>query len=112
MRWVEGPELGHGTGGAPGPRGEGEADSMTAHVLVLHPLAGARGRLEAAKAEHRRALGHAHHLASAVVGEAAEPELHAVPQALIGVGGEVVHIEEVETGLKEEGRKRQRACLV
>lgn len=94
-----------------GPRGEGEADSVATHILIFHSLAGTRSCLRAAKAEDCCALGHAQHLATTVVWQAAEPELHSIPQALVTVDRKVVHIEEVETGLRE-GRKRQRACLV
>ena len=94
-----------------GPWGEGEADSATAHILIFHSLAGPWSCLRTAETEDCCALGHAQHLAPAVVWQAAEPELHSVPQVLVTVDREVVHIEEVETGLRE-GRKRQRACLV
>jgi len=79
-------------------------DAVAEHVLVLHALAGALGRVRAAEAEDGRALGHTQHLAAAVVGQPAEPELDGVAEALVTDDGEVVHIEEVETGLKG-GRK-------
>lgn len=94
-----------------GPWGEGEADSAAKHILIFHSLAGTRSCLRAAKTQDCCALGHAQHFATTVVRQAAEPELHSVPQALVTVDREVVHIKEVETGLRE-GRKRQRACLV
>lgn len=84
-----------------GPWGEGKADLVAKHILILHSLAGTRSRLSAAKTEDCCALGHAQHLATTVVWQAAQPELHSVPQALVTVDREVVHIEEVETGLRE-----------
>lgn len=50
-----------------GPRGKREADAAAEHVLVVHAPAGTLRRLLAAEAEHGRALGHAQHLAAAVV---------------------------------------------
>lgn len=88
-----------------GSGGEGQTDSVTTHVLIFHALAGTRSCLRAAKTEDCCALGHAQHFATTVVWEAAEPELHSIPQALVTVDREVVRIEEVETGLRE-GRKR------
>lgn len=94
-----------------GPRGEGEADSVAKHILIFHSLAGTCSCLRAAKAEDCCALGHTKYSAATVVWQPAEPELHSVPHVLVTVEREVVHIEVVETGLKE-GRKRHRGCLV
>lgn len=82
-----------------GPRGEGEADSVAKHILIFHALAGTCSSLRIAKTEYGCALGHAQHLAATVVRQAAEPELHSIPQALVNDDREVVHIEEVETRL-------------
>ncbi len=54
-----------------GPRGEGEADSAAKHILIFHSLAGTRSCLGAAKTEDCYALGHAQHLATTVVWQAA-----------------------------------------
>lgn len=50
-----------------GSGGEGEGDAIAKHILIVHALSGALSHLQAAKAEDRRALGHAQHLATAVV---------------------------------------------
>ena len=89
---------------ARGPWRQGEADAAAVHVLVLHALAGALRRVLAAEADDGGARGHAQHLAAAVVGQAAQPGAHALP---VAVGGEIVHIEEVQTGLGEE---REKVC--
>lgn len=76
-------------------------DAVAKHVLILHALAGTLGSVRAAEAEDGGALGHAQHLAATVVGQSAEPELDGVAEALVTDDWEVVHIEEVETGLRE-----------
>lgn len=62
-----------------GSWGEGEADSAAKDILILHSLAGTCSCLRAAKTEDCCALEHAQHLATTVVWQAAEPELHGVP---------------------------------
>lgn len=84
-----------------GPWGEGNTDPVAKDILVFHSLAGTWGCLRAAEAKHRSALGHAKHLAAAVVRQTTEPELHSIPQVLVTVDWEVVHVKEVETGLRE-----------
>lgn len=82
-------------------RGKRDGDTVSQDILVFHALACAPGSLGTGETEHGDAARHTQHFPATVIGQTLKPATDGLG---IAVCGEVVHKEEVETGLGSKDR--------